>query len=350
MEFPADVEQDSDKRHATSLIRLLTRLIFCWFLKEKGLIPDTLFVEAELKTLLNDLSPDASSYYQAVLQNLFFATLNQRMGTDGEGKPYRAFAHDEGFFKNRDTYGVYTLYRYEEWFQHPDDALKLFADVPFLNGGLFECLDRTDEKTNKKLYLDGFSRNKAKRPQVPNHLFLAEEQTVDLSAAYGENKRKNEKVRGLLHILHAYKFTIVENTPIDQEIALDPELLGKVFENLLASYNEETKTTARKHPRRASPPPPPTGRRRSPTRASRPPSGRGSASSGFPPPIPARNSTGGRPRSVCRPATRRRSAPNSAPASSRASGSVCPAMQLCSSSASAPIAAECRPPVRFSLC
>lgn len=42
------------------------------------------------------------------------------------------------------------------------------------------------------------------------------------------------------------KFTIVENTPIDQEIALDPELLGKVFENLLASYNEETKTTARK--------------------------------------------------------------------------------------------------------
>ena len=246
VEFPADVEKDSDKRHATSLIRLLTRLIFCWFLKEKGLIPDTLFVEAELKTLLKDLSPDASSYYQAILQNLFFATLNQRMGVDSEGKPYREFARDEGFFKNRDTYGVDTLYRYEELFQHPDDALKLFADVPFLNGGLFECLDRTDEHSNKKLYLDGFSRNKAKRPQVPNHLFLADEQTVDLSAAYGENKRKNEKVRGLLHILHAYKFTIVENTPIDQEIALDPELLGKVFENLLASYNEETKTTARK--------------------------------------------------------------------------------------------------------
>ncbi|MEI7867899.1 MAG: Eco57I restriction-modification methylase domain-containing protein, partial [Candidatus Methylumidiphilus sp.] len=246
VEFPADVEKDSDKRHATSLIRLLTRLIFCWFLKEKGLIPDTLFVEAELKTLLKDLSPDASSYYQAVLQNLFFATLNQRMGTDSEGKPYRDFARDEGFFKNRDTYGVDTLYRYEELFQHPEDALKRFADVPFLNGGLFECLDRTDEHFKKKLYLDGFSRNKAKRPHVPNHLFFADEQTVDLSAAYGENKRKNEKVRGLLHILHAYKFTIVENTPIDQEIALDPELLGKVFENLLASYNEETKTTARK--------------------------------------------------------------------------------------------------------
>ena len=32
----------------------------------------------------------------------------------------------------------------------------------------------------------------------------------------------------------------------EEEVALDPELLGRVFENLLASYNPETKTTARK--------------------------------------------------------------------------------------------------------
>ena len=55
-----------------------------------------------------------------------------------------------------------------------------------------------------------------------------------------------KRPEGLFGYFSAYKFTIVENTPIDQEIALDPELLGKVFENLLASYNEETKTTARK--------------------------------------------------------------------------------------------------------
>ena len=48
-------------------------------------------------------------------------------------------------------------------------------------------------------------------------------------------------MRGLIQILTRYKFTIVENTPIDEEIALDPELLGKVFENLLASYNAETR-------------------------------------------------------------------------------------------------------------
>ena len=246
VDFPADIEKDDEKRRATGLIRLLTRLIFCWFLKEKGLVPDELFAEAELRKILKDISPNASTYNEAILQNLFFATLNQRMGKDAKGQPYRAFAKDEGFQKNRTTYGVDTLYRYEDHFRDPDTALEHFADVPFLNGGLFECLDRTEEGTDKKLYLDGFSRNKKKRPIIPNYLFFGGEHEEDLSGAYGDTKRKKEKVRGLLHILNAYKFTIVENTPVDQEIALDPELLGKVFENLLASYNEETKTTARK--------------------------------------------------------------------------------------------------------
>ena len=53
-------------------------------------------------------------------------------------------------------------------------------------------------------------------------------------------------MRGLIHILNHYKFTIAENTPIEEEVALDPELLGQVFENLLAAYNPETGTTARK--------------------------------------------------------------------------------------------------------
>lgn len=246
VDFPADIEKDDEKRRATGLIRLLTRLIFCWFLKEKSLVPEKLFVESDLRNILKDLSPDASTYNEAILQNLFFATLNQRMGKDAKGQPFRAFAKDEGFQKNRVTYGVDTLYRYEEHFHDPDTALDHFADVPFLNGGLFECLDRIEEGANKKLYLDGFSRNAKKRPTIPNRLFFGSEHEEDLSGAYGDTKRKKEKVRGLLRILHAYKFTIVENTPVDQEIALDPELLGKVFENLLASYNEETKTTARK--------------------------------------------------------------------------------------------------------
>lgn len=246
VDFPDDVEKDAEKRRATGLIRLITRLIFCWFLKEKGLIPETLFEEVELKKILKSMSPEDSTYYQAILQNLFFATLNQPMVDEETGKPLRAMALDEGFKKNRNTYGVDTLYRYEEHFKNPNGVVDLFAKIPFLNGGLFECLDRTEEGTNRKLYIDGFSRSIKKRPRVPNDLFFGRERKVDLSAALGESGSRYESVRGLLHVLHGYKFTIVENTPIDQEIALDPELLGKVFENLLASYNEETKTTARK--------------------------------------------------------------------------------------------------------
>jgi type I restriction-modification system DNA methylase subunit len=250
VEFPADLEPDDEKRRATGLIRLLTRLIFCWFLKEKDLIPEKLFHPTDLTKILKGFDPESetsSTYYQAILQNLFFATLNQRMGKDSKGQSYRVFAKDEGFPKNRSTYDVNNLYRYEAFFQEsPEAALAHFSDIPFLNGGLFECLDRTEEKSEKKLYLDGFSRNAKKRPVVPDRLFFDSGETADLSSVYDDKKRKAEKVTGLIRILNRYKFTIVENTPIDQEIALDPELLGKVFENLLASYNEETKTTARK--------------------------------------------------------------------------------------------------------
>ncbi|MCB1668020.1 MAG: Eco57I restriction-modification methylase domain-containing protein [Pseudomonadales bacterium] len=252
--FPDDMkpvgltkEQEADyyeKLRATGLIRLLTRIIFCWFLKEKHLIPERLFDVNEIQQLLKSLDPNESTYHQAILQNLFFATLNQRMGKDSNGELYRTFARDEGFLKNRNTYGVDNLYRYESLFNDPEVALTEFEDIPFLNGGLFECLDRTDEN-GKKIYVDGFSRNKKKRPNIPNRFFFGEGK-VDIGAVTGEKRRGTEKVRGLIQILSAYKFTIFENTPIDQEIALDPELLGKVFENLLASYNEETKTTARK--------------------------------------------------------------------------------------------------------
>ena len=238
----AEEKTQDEKLRATSLIRLLTRLIFCWFFKEKGLIPEELFDKDYLGTLLKSLKGEDSSYYWAILQNLFFATLNQRMNTSG--RKYRKFAKDQGFHKNKDTYGIDNLYRYESLFKDEEAALEAFADIPFLNGGLFDCLDYTDDR-GKKIYVDGFSRVKSKRSIVPNFLFFGEGE-VDIGAVTGAARRGMEKVRGLIEILSAYKFTIVENTPIDQEVALDPELLGKVFENLLASYNEETQASARK--------------------------------------------------------------------------------------------------------
>lgn len=74
---------------------------------------------------------------------------------------------------------------------------------------------------------DGFSRDKNKRSFLANNLFFDEE-------------------NGIISILKKYNWTIEENSPADIEVALDPELLGKVFENLLGTYNPETRETARK--------------------------------------------------------------------------------------------------------
>ena len=245
VEFPDGLEKKEDVRNATSLIRLLTRVIFCWFLREKGLIPDSLFKEEEARRLLKDMSPGNSTFYKAILQNLFFATLNQKMNRD-KNSTDRRFISDQRFQGKSDDHGVKNIYRHSDLFALPEeDALQLFAVIPFLNGGLFECLDPTDEETGKVHYADGFSETSQNQPVVPNELFFGAEDGVNLSKELG-NKFKSVSVRGLFAILENYKFTVVENTPVEQEIALDPELLGKVFENLLASYDEDTKKTARK--------------------------------------------------------------------------------------------------------
>jgi len=228
--YSDDPEKDREIRNAQNLIRLLTRLIFIWFLKEKGLVPNKLFDEKELKNIVKDFGK-GNNYYNAILQNLFFATLNRPIKE-------RDWAEDKGFPANKKDFGVKSLYRYEDKFLiSKEEVLKLFEDIPFINGGLFDCLDKD------KVYIDGFSRNEKKQAKISDELFFSEEKTADLSK-YGLSK--NAKVRGLIDILKSYNFTTDEATPIDQEIALDPELLGKVFENLLASYNPETNTTARK--------------------------------------------------------------------------------------------------------
>ena len=252
----ARIEDLLQEHKATNVIRMLTRLLFVWFIKEKKLIPEEFF---ELKTLqediLNEISPyhDETSmfkgvnkdsvYYKAILQNLFFATLNCPIQGDNLDTRKRGF-RGEGYGTHR---GIDYLLRYKQYFKNPEKFLeKLNETVPFLNGGLFECLD---EKFNNT-YIDGFSDHMTKGEKliVPDYLFFGVSEEADISDVVGidDKKYKNAAVKGLINILKSYKFTIIENTPIEEDVALDPELLGKVFENLLASYNPETKTTARK--------------------------------------------------------------------------------------------------------
>lgn len=253
-------------RPTVALIRLLTRLIFVWFLKEKHLVPAALFDEKTLTGLLNTpphLHGAQGNYYKAILQNLFFATLNtETADEDEDGNKQRVWRATAGP-KRLDKYLIHTAYRYKSDFKDPDAALALFRKVPFLNGGLFECLDKlvtpddikrdpalaglvVAEGKQTVLRVDGFSERPENPMHIPNELFFSDgADEVDLNDVFGTKNRKY-KPRGLLKIFDSYKFTIEENTPVEEEVALDPELLGKVFENLLASYNPDTKTTARK--------------------------------------------------------------------------------------------------------
>ena len=199
------------------VIRLITRLLFVWFVKEKGLVAQDLFNEKRVSRLLKNYDrANGDSYYRTVLQNLFFATLNTEIDQ-------RDFSKD-----NNSTHRNFYRYRYKYQMSDPDALRKLFDKTPFINGGLFDCLDSEEATGDDGWRIDCFSNNPKHRDllSIPNRLF------------FGEN--------GLFDLLDRYKFTVEENTPIEQEVALDPELLGRVFENLLAAYNPETRETARR--------------------------------------------------------------------------------------------------------
>ena len=212
--FPTDENRTLEP--AEHVIRLITRLLFIWFIKENGLVADELFNKAQIQDLLaeNDFD-NGDAYYRAVLQNLFFATLN----TEIDKRKFSTVRYTT----NRD----FSRYRYKYQMRDPDKLLELFGKTPFINSGLFDCLDSWKATGEESYRIDCFSDNQYHKLSIPNRLFFHAQQ-------------------GLIPLLEHYKFTVEENTPIEQEVALDPELLGRVFENLLAAYNPETGATVRK--------------------------------------------------------------------------------------------------------
>lgn len=238
---------DEENNIEEPLIRLITRFMFAWFAKEKGLIPEELFIQKELfqikdkeffdqsiiqkhyKPILKEKYDDGNNdYYCAVLQNLFFATLNTPH-QDETNKSIRRFRP-----ANSDAHKLYSFWCYEDLISDKDRFKELMNKIPFINGGLFDCLDGNQGPVGKEYnhMLDCFTDDKKQRRQlnIPNYLFFSSDK---------ENP-------GLINIFNNYKFTVEENTPLDVEVALDPELLGNVFENLLAAYNPETRKDVRK--------------------------------------------------------------------------------------------------------
>ena len=147
-------------------IRLIGRIIFCWFLKRKGIIATD---------VLSSRSAEAQqNYYRDLLELLFFDVFNTPLNERGKNLP---------------------------------DSIK---NYPFLNGGLFEP-QHQDHKGNLAL-------------NISNDWFI--------------NFFNNT--------LERYNFTVDENSAASSEIAIDPEMLGRIFENLLAEHNPETGESARK--------------------------------------------------------------------------------------------------------
>ncbi|MBK8144014.1 MAG: N-6 DNA methylase [Bacteroidetes bacterium] len=197
-------QTSGSEKHKDFTVRLIARLIFIWFLKELKVVKDDLLLPEFDNGEENDLikpKGKGTGYYKFILQNLFFNALNSEK-------------------KDRDkkVFDVYAANFADE------KAIKesIFFS-PYLNGGLFDFHPNDwcemDKKRNH-LVNNAFA--------VPDQLFL-------------------DKEKGLNSILARYKFTIAENTPLEEEIAVDPEMLGRIFENLLAEQSDDTKEAARKN-------------------------------------------------------------------------------------------------------
>ena len=199
------------------LIRLITRLIFVWFINQKSLIPSWVFDKKEMERILNNFdaaSKTSGAYYNGIIQNLFFATLNKHIAE-------RAFT-DDSKSKQNPHYGIKTLYRDQKGdslFAISHSAfVDLFKTIPFLNSSLFECLDSMVGGISQQ-YIDGFSREKDRAAFVPNALF------------WGDSARD-----GVIPLFSRYYFTLEENTPQDIDIAITPDILGAVLENLSSAF------------------------------------------------------------------------------------------------------------------
>lgn len=180
LKLPATSDQSQ-----TSLefaVRLIGRVIFCWFLREKKGDDGNALMPGELLSL--DAVSEHDSYYHKILEPIFFEVLNQPLELRKE-----EFSNDK------------------------------FSKIPYLNGGLFSPHDDDFYKR----------RNGDLQSQFHNTLVIPD-----------------DWFREFFKTLETYHFTIDENTSFDEELSIDPEMLGRIFENLLAEINPETGESARK--------------------------------------------------------------------------------------------------------
>jgi len=117
------------------------------------------------------------------------------------------------FFKDKLQYLFYEALAKER--DNVNSYYKRFdCRIPFLNGGLFEA-DYNWQEANIS---------------IPDTLFRND-----------EKNKAGDVGTGILDVFDRYNFTIKEDEPLDKEVAVDPEMLGKVFENMLDITERKSK-------------------------------------------------------------------------------------------------------------
>ena len=224
-------------------VRLICRTLFTWFLKEMRLIPAELLelydTAENRRVLTNDgdtrVFLEGNHYYRGILQNIFFQSLNRPMDQRRKSGPVAANDREvtDPELKKLVYVGKQNL--------PADFDYTLFDRIPYLNGGLFDALPEDNLK---------FTHEEGNAFKVPNKLFYARRE--DGFTLPGETARaRPQPMEGLNRIFDRYRFTVAENTPLEEDVALDPELLGLVFENLLAEIDPDDEAAA-KSARKAS--------------------------------------------------------------------------------------------------
>ncbi|MFH1656445.1 MAG: TaqI-like C-terminal specificity domain-containing protein [Candidatus Nealsonbacteria bacterium] len=168
--------------------KLLGQIVFLYFLQKKGWFG----VDRDsdwgtgpknfLRLLFEKKIIDYNNFFNDILEPLFYEALrNDR-------------SHDDHYFS---------------YFK---------CKIPFLNGGLFDPINNYDWSKTDIFLSDKIFSNK-------------------------EKTKEGDEGKGILDIFDRYNFTVKEDEPLEKEVAVDPEMLGKVFEYLLAVKDRKSKGT-----------------------------------------------------------------------------------------------------------
>jgi hypothetical protein len=178
---------------------------------------------------------EGNHYYRGILQNIFFRALNRPV--DKRSRSAKEAQYDKTVADPKLKKLVYLGKNYL-----PDNFnYDLFDRIPYLNGGLF---DELHEDNASDTIEDGTLN-------IPNKIFYAHKNDGYTISGGGKRKQNRMPVEGINRLFDRYRFTVMENTPLEEDVALDPELLGLVFENLLAEI-DPTDTAAAESARKAS--------------------------------------------------------------------------------------------------